>query len=292
MQILPAKGSPRRLPTIIGLIAIALCSLCALWSLIEPRLLLVREVTVTHPEVPAEFDGTRIAFVSDIHAGSLLGRKRVVRVIDDVNALQADLIVLGGDAAGGGPHDEAWFYPEAARLEAPLGVYSVLGNHDDGIAGRIARRRLPQAGITLLENESMRLRQGTASMRLAGVADRLTGSPDFRSVAQGTRADGYSIIVSHNPDALVDGLPASHGGFDLALSGHTHGGQVTFFGLWAPISNSDYGQRFVHGWTTVDGVPVLVSKGAGVFALPIRFFAPPEIHLIELHQGPASITER
>lgn len=292
MRILPAKGSPRRLLRIIGLAAIAFCVLCALWALIEPRLLLVREVSVTHPEVPAEFDGMRIAFAVDVHAGSLLGRERTRRIVDVVNELNADVIVLGGDNVGGGKHDNDWFYAEAARLKAPMGVYTVLGNHEAGGNLAIARAHLPKAGIVLLENESVRLRSGTGSLRLAGVADYRSGSPDFKAVAQGTRADGYSIVVSHNPDALVEGLPASRGGFDLALSGHTHGGQVTFFGLWAPVSNSEYGQRFVHGWTTVDGVPVLASKGAGVFALPLRFFAPPEIHLIELHRGSTLITER
>jgi predicted MPP superfamily phosphohydrolase len=97
-------------------------------------------------------------------------------------------------------------------------------------------------------------------------------------------------LVSHAPDYLATALPAAKGTFDLALSGHTHGGQVTLFGLWAPILPSRYGQRYSRGWLTEEGVPVLVTRGVATVGPPLRFFARPQLHVIELKRGPAGVT--
>ncbi len=278
------------------MIALAcLLALCLAWSFIEPHLLLVEHSEVTSPDLPAEFDGVRIAFASDIHAGSLLGAGRVTRVIDTLLAEKPDLVLLGGDYTDGDwltivDTGDAKLYPEAERLtEVPMGAVGVLGNHDSGMSthgGRTRAERVADAGITVLDNGNVRVEKDGAAIVLAGVEDLDTGRPDLASAAQGISADEFAILLSHNPDVLADGLDAvSKAGFDLALSGHTHGGQVTCFGLWAPVIPSRYGQRFRGGWSEIGGTPVLVSRGAGVLALPIRFFAPPQVHVITLRRG-------
>ena len=124
---------------------------------------------------------------------------------------------------------------------------------------------------------------------VAGVEDAQTGRPDVAQAGRDISPKSFAILLSHNPDALPEGLPRAPGAFDLGLAGHTHGGQLTLFGLWAPYVPSKYGQRFRGGWSTVDGVPVLVSRGTGAYILPMRFFAPPQVHLIELRQGKAAV---
>lgn len=255
------------------------------WSLVEARWLRVERSVVYHPEVPAEFNGTTIAFASDIHAGTLLGEGHLTRTIDMINELDADLIILGGDFIGGGEDGNVMFYPQADRLEAPLGVVAVMGNHDARFDPEETRTKLEEIGITLLENDNARTVRGGSTIRIAGVADYRTQVPDIEETATDIPASEFAVLVSHNPDLLVRDLPRVPGAFDLALSGHTHGGQLTFFGLYAPFVPSEYGQRFVGGWGEVEGVTNLVSRGSGTFVLPMRFFAPPQVHLIELRQG-------
>lgn len=286
----PVKSRRRRLIASAVIAAfIVLPGLVLGWSLFEARWLRVERSVVSHPEVPAEFDGLRVAFVSDIHAGTLLGPNHLRRTIDMVNGLDADLIILGGDYIGGGEDGNVMFYPEAERLEAPLGVVAVLGNHDARFDLTEARRKLPAIDITLLENRNVRIARGGSVMRIAGVADLNTQVPDIEAAAADIPADEYSILLSHNPDLLVRDLPRVPGAFDLALSGHTHGGQITVFGLYAPFIPSQHGQRFRGGWTEVEGTTTLVSRGSGTFVLPMRFFAPPQVHLIELRRGEARV---
>lgn len=263
--------------------------LFVVWSLVEARLVFVDESIVSSPDLPADLDGTRIAFASDIHAGSLLGQARMQATLDQLQALDGDLIILGGDFGGGGRYGYEWFYPAAARLHAPLGVYAVLGNHEGGGGRARAIGDLQRAGITLLLNDNLRVSEGGAGLRLAGLDDHITGTPDIDSAAEGISPSEFAILLSHNADALPEGLPRVPGAFDLALSGHNHGGQITVFGLWAPVLPSQYGQRFRGGWQQIDGVPLLVSRGAGVFVVPMRFFAPAQIHVITLRRGPASV---
>ena len=88
----------------------------------------------------------------------------------------------------------------------------------------------------------------------------------------------------------LEQLPDSPGMFDVALAAHTHGGQVTLFGLWAPLVPSLYGNRYRTGWHDIAGTPTLVTNGVGTVGLPLRFFAPPQIHVIILrHADTASV---
>jgi uncharacterized protein len=108
------------------------------------------------------------------------------------------------------------------------------------------------------------------------------GRPRLGPIIEGTNADDFVILVSHNPD-YAEELPP--GAVDLTLSGHTHGGQITFFGLWAPYLPSDYGQRYRTGLVETENTTVIVSNGIGTIFPPIRFFAPPQIVEITLERG-------
>ena len=259
--------------------------------LVEPQTLWVVRDTVSSPDIPAAFDGTRIAFIADVHAGHLVSPAHVDRILNAVIAQKADIIVLGGDYVEDRREGADIFYPAAARLKAPLGVYAVLGNHDSfdfGTATAIAG--LAADDIRLLDNTSTVLTKGGASIRIAGIEDWGTAHADTAAAATGIKPGEFAVLVSHNPDALVSQLPGSPGIFDLALAGHTHGGQVTLFGLWAPFVPSAYGNRYRTGWHDIAGTPTLVTNGTGTAWLPPRFFAPPQVHVLTLrHAEEASI---
>jgi predicted MPP superfamily phosphohydrolase len=255
-----------------------------------------QDLTVTtdelaSPDVPEEFDGARVVFLADIHTGPFLSRERTAELVDAVNALGPDVIVLGGDYVGGRVGAAPDFYAEAARFEAPLGVYAVLGNHDVWEGADEARAGLDEAGIELLDNDSAELELDGASIRLAGVQDLYTGEPDVETTAQGIEADDFAILISHNPDVFPSGIDATPETWDLALAGHTHGGQITL-GEVKPVVTSMYGDRFAGGWTTEKDTPVLVTRGVGTVTVPVRIGASPEVHVITLTSDATELASR
>jgi len=273
---------------IIAAIAVPL-----VWALVEARTLHVTHDVVTSPTVPSSFDGARIVFIADIHAGPYFGAGRMRNLVERVNELEPDIIVLGGDYVGGRANGKSVFYPAVGGFKARLGTLAVLGNHDTWEGKAEAIKGLEDAGIVLLANDHARIRgTGGDSIVIAGVEDLETGHPDAEAAAQDIARDGFAVLVSHNPDVFADALPATRGAFDLALAGHTHGGQLTAFGTIAPLVPSRFGQRYREGWLEEAGVPVLVTHGVGTVTAPVRFFAQPEINVIELRSGPASVARR
>lgn len=247
----------------------------------------VRE-TIVSAGVPTAFDGTRIVFLADVHAGRFFGHARMEALVDLVLEQEPSLIVLGGDYVGGRAAGADVFYPHAARLSAPLGVFAVLGNHDAWEGESHARAGLAEAGIRLLENEAVRIEGADASgpaIVVAGLADEWTGSPDVSAVVGEVRPGDFGVLVAHNPDsfddALVEGSP-----WRLGLAGHTHGGQVRGANTVMPHSPVRRGSPYWSGWTRVDGTDVLVSNGVGVVTLPLRAFRPAQVHVITLRSGP------
>jgi predicted MPP superfamily phosphohydrolase len=261
------------------------------YGFLEPFLLEVKQVTVTSPDLPEQHDGTRIVLLTDIHRASFFSQDRVKRLVERANALDPDLIVLGGDYVYAKTEYEASCFAELASLRAPLGVFAVLGNHDYGdyrgsVGGtRPAVEAIRDAGITLLDNEAVWIDKAGTRIRLGGVADLDKGYPELAPTVESTSESDYVILVSHNPD-FAEELP--NGAVDLVLSGHTHGGQVTFFGLWAPYLPSDYGQKYRTGLVVTEKTTVVVSNGIGTIFPPIRLFARPQIVEITLRSGPAA----
>jgi predicted MPP superfamily phosphohydrolase len=274
-------------------IVAAVAALLLLYSLIEPLLLETKSITFTSPDLPVAFDGTRVVFVSDIHRGPFLSEKRVRSLVDRINSLKPDLILLGGDYVYRFTSYEDSAFRQLGNLRARLGVYAVLGNHDYGnhpdngkdVAN--ARRAIQTASIKLLENEGVWITPSGGTepgprIRVGGVRDLKESFPDVESVLYGTGPQDFVLLVSHNPDFVEQLAP---GQIDLVLSGHTHGGQVTFFGLWAPLVPSDFGQRFRSGTSSKGSSPIFVSTGVGTIFPPVRFFARPEIVILTLHRG-------
>jgi predicted MPP superfamily phosphohydrolase len=264
----------------------------------------VKRYSLTPPNWP---DGLKLRLVvlADIHAcRPWMTPQRIAALVDEANALEPDLILLLGDYVAGTRLatdwvDSAEWAPALSGLKAPLGVLSVLGNHDwwedlsaqkAGIGPTIARKALEAAGIAVLENDAVRIEKDGHGVWIAGLADQLALRPakawnrkHFVGLddLQGTLAkvtDGQPIILlAHEPDIFPD-VPAQ---VSLTLSGHTHGGQVRLFG-YSPLVPSRFGNRYAYGHVVEDGRHLVVSGGLGFSILPIRFGVRPEIVSIEL----------
>ncbi len=251
----------------------------------------VKEYTFTDPDLPAAFDGTRIVLLTDIHRGPFFSQARVAALVERVNALEPDLLVLGGDYVFTDTGYAQSCFAELKNLRAPLGCFAVLGNHDyEEYGGDIGDpspviEAIAGAGITLLREDGVWIEHEGTRIRIGGVSDYTEDFPVLAPTLEGTSEDDFVLLVSHNPD-FAETLPA--GAVDLVLAGHTHGGQVTFFGLWAPYLPSEYGQKYRTGVVATENTTVIVSNGIGTSTiLPIRLFARPQIVVITLESDTA-----
>jgi len=165
------------------------------------------------------------------------------------------------------------------------GLYGVEGNHDNHIELFDAMR---QCGITPLSNNGLRIRDG---LYLAGLEDMRNRNPSIAAATKNACEKDFVLLLTHNPDVTMQQDTSN---VDMTLCGHTHGGQISFFGLWAPVFTINkyvtaYGQKFMSGWSkSRDGSPVYVSNGVGVNHNLPRIYAPPQVILLTLKSTQSS----
>ena len=270
------KFKRRKFPRWI-LIAALVLIMIGTYFFIEPYWLISTEYDVYDQDIPPEFDGFEVVFVSDIHHGPFFSYERVENLRDRINDIDADMVLLGGDYVHRGPLYVPAVFEALNGISSPGGVYGVLGNHDHWDGEQATRDGFAAAGIIDIENKRVVITRGESAIHLAGVGDFDMGYQEYSR-----DEDTFSILVSHNPDyaaELTDDKP------NLMLCGHTHAGQVTFFGLWAPLVPSEYGNKFRYGEIDYNDIKMIVTSGIGTITPPVRFFARPEIVKITLHSG-------
>jgi len=252
------------------------------YGLYEASNVAIDRQTLALPRLPAAFEGTRVAFLTDIHHGPFTNLDYVVSVVRTTLALEPDLILLGGDYC---LRDAKYIRPcidTLAALKAPLGVFAVMGNHDYWHGERETREALKAAKITELTNAGLWMKSDKSGFWLAGVDDLWTGRVDVAAALGYTTRDDACLLVSHNPD-LAETLRDPRVG--LMLSGHTHGGQVVFPAAGAPWTPSRYGAKYRRGLVRGAEARVYVSRGLGTSGVPVRIGSRPEINLITLTAG-------
>jgi predicted MPP superfamily phosphohydrolase len=242
------------------------------------------EETYASGQWPREFDGLRIAFVSDIHYGSLLKEDRVRKLAERVNGLQADIVLLGGDY-GEHSNGAVEFFQLKPGFKARIAVLGAFGNHDrtlpESNVGKIAQA-MRQDGVIPMLNDVYLIRRNGRQIAFASTDDFFNGSPDLKKVARLCEKADFTVYFPHNPDILPETYKLRGRLFyQLALCGHTHGGQVAIGGH-AIKSSSIYGDRFLSGWIHEQGVDILVTNGVGTSGLPVRLGARPQIHLLTM----------
>ncbi|MCL2570853.1 MAG: metallophosphoesterase [Defluviitaleaceae bacterium] len=237
------------------------------------RIIQYKEIEFVSSRWPEELEGYRIAFITDTH---MISNRRLERVVEELNARNIDLLLLGGDYMSLG---HGIRYREQVAIlsgtQTTDGIYGVEGNHDNYIRLFAA---MEAYGMTPLFNTGQQIREG---FFLAGVKDLWNNRPCIATSIEGA-GDDFVLLLSHNPDVAMH-QDTTH--IDLFLAGHTHGGQITFFGLWAPYlvrgSITSYNQRFRYGWAeSRSGTPVYVSRGIGGY-VP-RVFARPQVIIITM----------
>ena len=221
----------------------------------------------------------RLAQISDLHRSWCVEESFIARIVEETNALRPDLVALTGDYVTISSEYAASCARQISRLQAPLGLYGVLGNHDywcdSRQGGPAVAEALTVASVQMLTNRNLRLDNG---LFLVGVDDSWVGHPDLEAAFHSVPAGAPTLAMTHNPGIFRDMCA-----YDcVTLAGHTHGGQIDL-----PLVTQAYlgrHNRYKAGWYREPNRPgrLYVSRGLGVVGIPLRIRATPEIALFDL----------
>jgi predicted MPP superfamily phosphohydrolase len=254
-------------------------------------------IEVAHRDVAlhglsAEFDGMRVAQLSDIHLDDFTEPIFLKKVIERVNELKPDVVFLTGDfvTAGTWPntraHSAAWQCASMLKALKCRQIYAVLGNHDVASGAPEIESALRSNSIQVLRNSSLPIERGKSRIWLAGLDDPVAGHPNLdTTIPEAIRGviNEPVVLLCHAPDyaTAVQAHPAGQH-VDLMLSGHTHGGQVRLPFIGALVL-PPLGRNFVEGWYQLGHLGLYVNRGIGTIGVPFRLDCPPEITLFTLH---------
>jgi predicted MPP superfamily phosphohydrolase len=241
----------------------------------------VRRITLVHPLLPPSFDGVRIAQVADVHAGIFMPPERLAMVRSLVEELAPDMVAFTGDQLDRRQLDADFFVQGFAGIDAPLGVFGVLGNHDHLAGPRLALAAMEAVGITPLVNQSAVVERGGDRILVAGVDDLDAApgwGPDFYAAHHGEAE--FRLLLCHQPNGW---RAARAAGAHITLSGHTHGGQIAVPSRG--LNFARFSTPYIAGPYERGGQLLYVSRGVGVGAVPLRFGVPPEVDLVTLRRG-------
>lgn len=234
----------------------------------------------THRDVPAAFEGFRIVFISDLHYKSLFKEKELNNLVRLLDEQKADVILMGGDYQEGCEFVEPLF-AALSRVKTPMGTYGVLGNNDYERCTDDIVRTMEHYGMHVLEHKVDTIRKNGEKILIAGVRNPFDLAANGVSPTLALAPEDFVILLVHTPDYIED---VSVANTDLALAGHTHGGQVRVLG-YSPVAISHYGNRFLTGLSYNSAkIPLIVTNGIGTSQLPVRIGAPAEIIVITLHR--------
>jgi predicted MPP superfamily phosphohydrolase len=260
---------------LVGAAAVGLVGYGTTSALGPPK---ITRLSVPLRRLPAGLEGLRIAVVSDIHLGPLLGRSHTERIVSMINEQRPDLVAIVGDLVDGTVEELGEAAAPLRDLVSTHGSFFVTGNHEyySGVSPWL--RELDRLGVHPLVNERTEIRSGGGVLDLAGVNDVTGGDsddgPDYERALGGRDGTRPVVLLAHQP-VQVDA--AAERGVDLQLSGHTHGGQLFPFHGLVRLE-----QPVLSGLHRFGDTQLFVTRGAGFWGPPVRVGAPPEIALVRL----------
>lgn len=282
----PADQSRRRVLNAAGNLALATpFAVVGYGTFIERTNFQVRELDMPIPNLALDLDGLRILQLSDIHMGAFLNERELAKVVDAGMEHRAHLAVITGDLISmpGDPLDAC--IRQLARVKTDAGIFGCMGNHERyAQAEDYCEEAAARAGIKFLRKEARILRFGGAALNLAGVdhQSRHGGREYLTAVGNLTQPNAFNLLLSHNPDVLP---VAARQGWDLMLSGHTHGGQINVEFLDQSITPARFLTPYIYGAYHEQNTAAYVTRGIGSIGIPARIGAPPEITILRLRKA-------
>ena len=252
------------------------------WSrFVEPDWIQISRHDVQLLNLPREFDGFRLAHITDLHVGDPSMSYDLNALCDLVSAQNADAIVITGDfisrhRAG----FEQELVPGLRRLKAREGAFGILGNHDFwGGKPDLVASAIESANVRELRNSVHTFTRGDSKFHLAGIDDFWHGAPDISGTANQVPTGEACVVLGHEPDFALEVAPT--GKFGLMLAGHSHGGQIAW-PTGKPIHLPPHCRLFPRGWYDVGAMKLYTNRGIGTVGFPLRFCARPEIAVFTL----------
>lgn len=227
----------------------------------------------------------RVAFATDFHAGATTSDNVLVEACAALERIRADVLILGGDFVSVRGNDIHVLAGLLSKVHAPLGKFAVFGNHDLRANQRIIAQALAQAGVELLVNETVRLPAPHDDVTITGLDDPIRGTPKGEILDD---VEGVRILLMHAPDGL---LAVGERHFDLAVCGHTHGGQIAFGGIMPYLPYGKLSREYAVGLFRLGAErnrTLIVSRGVGCSTVPVRAGSPAEVHVITLTSAAVS----
>lgn len=258
---------------------------------VEPYRLVIKEVSLKVPHWNSDLNGFKIVAFSDLHGGShTITEERIRQLTEQVNAQNPDIVVMLGDFVSQ-VHESSKSIRErdlkmpvetiAANLKglkARYGIFLVIGNHDWWYDEKNCRQAFEEVGFTVLENQTKSFEVNSRMVTILGVEDFWKRRKvEVVNVLAKLPVVENTIGITHNPDSF-DQTPDS---LSILLAGHTHGGQVNFPLIGAPVVPAK--KRYTAGHIVENGKNLFVTTGIGTSGLPFRFRVPPEIVVLTLH---------
>jgi uncharacterized protein len=248
---------------------------------VEPYHYSISETDVFIRDLPERFEGFRITQLTDIHHSRILGIGDIRRMISIAQRTKPDMFVLTGDYT---TTYRRFIEPCAealSQLNAPEGVWAVLGNHDHYTDPELTTRALRRHRIEVMDNFHTTVQRGPDAIQLSGIDDWTWNAVDWTRAFSGLKPETPTILLSHQPSVLD--LPQTQN-VSLILSGHTHGGQLRLPFLGAPARFATRDLKYDRGLFRKGETQLYVSSGTGVIGLPLRIGVRPEIAVLRLRR--------
>ncbi|MDR1124968.1 MAG: metallophosphoesterase [Deltaproteobacteria bacterium] len=276
-----ATFSPNRRAAILAALAAVPASCAVKGAVSLPE---VRHWEDRSAALPPALDGLNLVHLTDLHVSPLFHADWVRALVERVNAIKPDLILFSGDLADGLPSLRLDDAAPLAGLRARYGVFGCPGNHEYYSGYEFWMSKLPELGLTMLQNTHAALRIAGTDLTIAGITDPVASSfaqplPDSQAALAGAPERSFKILLGHRP---ADAALGAEAGAHLMLSGHTHGGQILGMNRLVARFNNGY----LYGWYTVGGMRLYVGSGTGLWnGFPLRLGVPSEIARIVLRRA-------
>ena len=257
--------------------------LVTIWSfIIEPERIVIKKVDITLPGWNKEHKNLKVAVLSDFHIGfGAMNRNKLNTIINITNSQNPDLILLLGDYVNVSVKNKRFlnYLLDFKKFRSKYGVFAVMGNHESWQVRHKIRSLLKDAGVNTLENRAVNITIDDKSFWIAGIEDLTSGHPDLGYIMKQINDDNPVIFLSHNPNIFTQ-LPKN---VNLAIAGHTHGGQLYIPFLVNLLNRSPFKKSFLKGYMVKNNQHFYISSGLGTTIIPARFLISPEIVFLNLN---------
>lgn len=239
----------------------------------------ITELEISINNLPSEFQGLKIAHISDLHTSKFGFREE--KIIKVCREEKPDIILITGDFVSNSYGIDPCL-KTMRDINAPMGVWAVWGNNDNNLKTDRLEKGLKKLGFNILVNENSLLKKDKDCIRLIGVDDPYKRKDDLESAMKGVKEDEIKILLAHSPEIFPKSWKYKT---DLVLAGHTHGGQIRF-----PLIGTVYNHtwnlvKYSGGYFKEKGTQMYVSRGLGMSVIPVRYLCPAELAILTLKKN-------